>query len=377
MEELVTRFCFMPRPTLYLAITNHGFGHAVRASSIAAQIQQLCPDILLILVTTAPRWLLESYITGDFIHRPRAFDVGVIQSDSLNMDLSTTLEKLQAIRKQQHALIASEVNFIKQNQVGLILADIPPLATRIAKAAGVPCWMFSNFGWDFIYRDFGKEFTEIANWISECFSQCDLLFRLPLHEPMSAFPKIQEVGLTGGTPRYDLAQLRALFNIHTPPEKTVLLTFGGLSLERIPYENLQHFPDWQFITFERQAPDLPNLVRIRSIEPEVSLPVPLRPVDFMPLCGRIISKPGYSTFSEALRLEIPIVSLTRDGFAEASVLLEGLKNYAHHQIITTPEFFEQTWDFLRHPLTAPRLSEKLDKTGTETIAQAVVNAFQS
>ncbi|NJN63324.1 MAG: WecB/TagA/CpsF family glycosyltransferase, partial [Coleofasciculaceae cyanobacterium RL_1_1] len=41
-------------PTLYLAITNHGFGHAVRAASIAAQIQQLDPDILLILATTAP-----------------------------------------------------------------------------------------------------------------------------------------------------------------------------------------------------------------------------------------------------------------------------------------------------------------------------------
>ena len=95
----------MPRPTLYIAITNHGFGHAVRISSVANLIQQMCPDVLLIMVTTAPRWLLESYICGDFIYRPRSFDVGVIQSDSITMDKKTTLEKLQEIRNKEQSII--------------------------------------------------------------------------------------------------------------------------------------------------------------------------------------------------------------------------------------------------------------------------------
>ncbi|MEQ8956994.1 MAG: glycosyl transferase, partial [Coleofasciculus sp. C2-GNP5-27] len=122
----------MPRPTVYIAITNHGFGHAVRAACVAAAIQNLCPDILLILVTTAPRWLLDSYIPGDFIHRPRAFDIGVIQSDSLTMDKVATLAKLKQIRASENSIIAGEVNFIQTNRVGLVLADIPPLAAKIA-----------------------------------------------------------------------------------------------------------------------------------------------------------------------------------------------------------------------------------------------------
>lgn len=69
----------MKRPILYIAITNHGFGHATRTAAVAATIQKLCPEVLLIIVSTAPRWLLESYIEGDFIHRPRGFDVGVVQ----------------------------------------------------------------------------------------------------------------------------------------------------------------------------------------------------------------------------------------------------------------------------------------------------------
>ncbi len=366
----------MSRPTLYIAITNHGFGHAVRVSSVAAKIQELNPDILLILTTTAPRWLLESYIGGDFIHRPRAFDVGVVQADSLNMDKDATLEKLREIRKKQNSLIASEVNFIKQNRVGLVLADIPPLATRMATSAGVPCWMMSNFGWDFIYRDWGGEFAEMADWIGECFGMCDRLFRLPLHEPMPAFPNIQDVGLTGGNPRYSNDRVREIFGIETPLEKTVLLTFGGLGLEEIPYQNLQQFSDWQFITFDAGCPDLPNLIKVKNQEFTKSLPILPRPVDIMPVCGRLVSKPGYSTFAEALRLEIPVVSIMREGFAESAVLLEWLQNYAEHQIVTAAEFFEGDWEFLRQPLHPPRLSGKLDKNGTETIAQAVVDYFR-
>lgn len=359
----------MSRPVLYIAITGHGFGHAVRAASVAAAIQQLCPEILLILVTTAPRWLLESYIPGDFIHRPRAFDVGVIQADSLNMNKQATLEKLRQIRSAERSIIAGEVNFIRTNRVGLILADIPPLAAMIGKAAGIPCWMLSNFGWDFIYRDWGGEFVEIADWISGCYGNCDRLFRLPLHEPMSHFPNITDVGLTGGSPRYSSEHLRENFALKSPPEKTILLTFGGLGLQEIPYPVLDQFPDWQFITFDNQAPDLPNLVKISGHQ--------YRPVDLMPLCGRVVSKPGYSTFAEALRLDIPIVSLTREGFAESPLLLEGIQNYGYHQILAPEEFFRGNWEFLDHSPQPPRQSQGLAKDGTEAIAKTIVSYMQT
>jgi predicted glycosyltransferase len=359
----------MSRPVLYIAVTGHGFGHAVRASSVAAAIQEICPEILLVLVTTAPRWLLETYIPGEFIHRPRALDVGVIQSDSLTMDQEATLEKLQQVQKNANAIIAGEVNFIKTNRVGLILADIPPLAAKIAITAQIPCWMMSNFGWDFIYRDWGGEFVKIADWVGECYAICDRLFRLPLNEPMSAFSNITDVGLTGGTPRYSSEQLRSMFNIKTPVERTILLTFGGLNLQEIPYHILSEFPDWQFITFDDHAPILPNLLKISGKD--------YRPVEFMPLCGRVVSKPGYSTFAEALRLSIPIVSLTREGFAESPLLLSGIQNYAHHQILNPEEFFQGKWEFLHELAKPPQQADLLALDGTEVIAQMIVNYFDN
>jgi hypothetical protein len=216
----------MPKKTVYFATTNHGFGHTTRTAAAAA-IQQLDPDIRIIMGTTAPRWLLEQYIQGDFIHRTVALDTGIIQSDSLTIDKSATLEKLLKLRAEQVSIIANEVEFIKQHQVSLILADIPPLAVRVAHGADLPCWMTSNFGWDFIYRAWGKEFIDIANWISCCYSECDHLLRIPFHEPMSSFSRITDVGLTGGVPRYAVAVLRSDFNLRKTIEQTVLLTFGG------------------------------------------------------------------------------------------------------------------------------------------------------
>lgn len=356
----------MSRPTIYIAITNHGFGHATRTASVAATIQKLFPEVLLILVTTAPRWLLECYIEGDFIHRPRAYDLGVVQADSLTMDKNATREKLLEIRRNQEKIIATEVDYIFQNQVDLILADIPFLAAPIAKAAGIPGWMMSNFGWDLIYRDWGGDFVELADWIGECYQKCDRLLRLPFHEPMSAFPHILDVGLIGGFPKYALTQLREDFQIKTPQEKTAMLTFGGLGLQAIPYQNLERFPDWQFITFDSSAPDLGNITKITDKK--------YRPVDLMPLCDRVISKPGFGTFSEATKLGIPIVSLTRDDFAEAAFLLDGIRNHTHHRILAPEEFFTGNWDFIRQPMNSPQVvGQQMRTDGNDAIAQMVID----
>ena len=355
----------MSDPTIYIAITDHGFGHAARTASIAGHLQKLLPSVRLILVTTAPRWLLDCYIDGEFIHRQRGFDVGVVQTDSLKMNHGETLTRWRDIINRQNQIVAEEVAFCQAQGVNLVFADAPPLATLIAKKLGLPCWMSSNFGWDFIYRDWGGEFTPIADWISDCYGQCDRLFRTPLNESMDRFPHIEDIGLTGGDPKYPLAELRSKFNLTQPKERTILLTFGGLSLEAIPYQNISQFPDYQFIVFDRHAPDLPNLVKI--------LDRAYRPVDFMPLCDRVVSKPGYSTYSEALKLDIPIVSLTRTGFAESEIILNGMQDYGYHQVIDPSQFFTDNWDFISQPLLPPRLNSKLNIDGNHSIATEMIN----
>jgi hypothetical protein len=354
----------MSQKALYVAITNHGFGHVTRTASVLAALKQRKPDLQLILVTKAPHWLLESYLGSDFIYRPRQLDIGVIQRDSLTMDLPATLAALQQIRKTAPETIAEEAAFIQEQQIPLVLADIPPLAVPIAKAAGVPCWMMSNFGWDLIYSDWGTDFVPEVDWIQSCFAQCDRLFRLPFHAPMSIFPIQEDVGLTGGSPRYTPEDLRSKLAIEVPQENIVLLTFGGLGLNAIPYANVRRFPDWLFLTLDNDAPeDYPNLIPLNGQT--------YRPVDLMAICGRVVSKPGYGTFSEACRLGVPLVALPRRDFAEAQYLIDGLQQYNSHQILEPGEFLNSDWEFLQRPWNAPQSQSPIPKHGNETIAQAI------
>ncbi|NJN75828.1 MAG: glycosyl transferase [Synechococcaceae cyanobacterium RL_1_2] len=264
----------MSSPVVYFSVTSHGFGHAVRCSAIANAVKQLDPNITIILSTVAPHWLLASCLNGDFIQRHRQFDVGVIQADSLQMDKEATYERWQEIHRHRDRLIASEAEYLATNKVKLVFGDIPPLAGAIAKAAGVPCWLMSNFGWDFIYEDWGGKYLELAEQIRGEYSQSDRLFRLPMHEEMASFSTIEDRGLVGNHPAQDLEHLRETFKLHSPKEKTILLSFGGMGVDSLPYQDLQAFPDWQFISFDQKAPEIPNLVKISTHT--------YRPVDFMP-----------------------------------------------------------------------------------------------
>ena len=76
-----------------------------------------------------------------------------------------------------------------------------------------------------------------------------------------------------------------------------------------------------------------------------------------------------------MRLGVPLVSLTREDFAEAPLLLTGIQNYAYHQILTPDQFFSNNWEFLCQKPQPPCQSDSLPTNGTEAIAQAIVDYF--
>jgi hypothetical protein len=359
-------------PTLYVSITNHGFGHAARTSAVAGMVQELLPTVKLIIATTAPRWLVASYISGDFVYRPYGHDVGVIQADSLQMDLPATLTAWQQILDRQTEIINTEAAYLRSAGVDLVFADIPPLAPLIAHQAEVPCWAATNFGWDFIYRDWGAEFADLTGWIGDCYGKCDRMFHLPLSESLERFPVQEPAGLTGGTPRFSKIELQQDLGLNKSCERTILMVFGGLGLQAIPYHNMQLFPNYQFLTFDRDAPQLPNLLQIPDPS-NASVDRRYRPVDIFPACDLVVSKPGYTTYAEAMIADLPVATIPRSGFAESAIIQAGLQEYSQHQMIESTDFFTGTWDFLNQPVQRPSSGQSLPKDGTAKIARSIVD----
>jgi len=96
-----------------------------------------------------------------FYLSPACAGCGVVQADSLKMDIS---HAGKAATNSYSAAIARcrEVNFIRQNR-GVNPGRYSSPCSRDCQISGHSCWMSSNFGWDFIYRAWGGEFIEFAD----------------------------------------------------------------------------------------------------------------------------------------------------------------------------------------------------------------------
>ena len=107
------------------------------------------------------------------------------------MDLGKTLEACRHFYAAAHAIVQQELSFISQNDIKLIVGDIPPLGFEIASSAGIPSVALSNFSWDDIYRAYMSRlpgFDAIVEQITTYYQKATLALTLPYSCDMTVFP---------------------------------------------------------------------------------------------------------------------------------------------------------------------------------------------
>jgi hypothetical protein len=150
-------------------------------------------------------------------------------------------------------------------------------------------------------------------------------------------------------------------------QPTVLVGFGGLGF-RIDPALFALWPQHHFVLAAPQAPDaLPSLQQQANV---TLLPAGVRPLDVMPFCERLLGKPGFSTFSEALSNRLGLHVVERDGFAEAAALKEGLRRHGRHRFLTRSALASGDWQ-LNQALISPT-EEELAADGAVSAAKAIV-----
>jgi hypothetical protein len=358
-------------------ISAHGFGHGSRTASVLAALHARRPDWRLLVSTALPPSFLELAMGPvPFVHRPCQWDVGVIQADALGSNPAATLAALEELEGRLPAQIEAEATWLQAQRRHpaepiLVLGDVPPAAAGLAARLGAPLVWLASFGWDAIYAPMGPAFTPWVDAALMAYRRGQLLIHCPLAMPIAwGIPEVR-VGLTASTPRLDAPALKRLAKELDLPRPTpaaaagigrdrcVLISFGGMGLD-LAAAPLQRWPDHVFI-----GPD-PALARHANGR---VLPVGLRPLDLMPLCGRLITKPGYSSFCEALSQDVGIHLVERDGFAEAAVLQRDLQNHGHHRLLSREAFVAGDWQ-LDQPLLPPRLGP-LALGGSDQAAAAI------
>jgi hypothetical protein len=344
---------------VYACISSHGYGHAARTAAVLCELARFHPDCRFVLSTTVqPAFLKLAMGEIPFVLRPCRWDVGMLQADALDLDPEGTLAALAALQIALPAQVEEEARWLEaQPDRPLILGDAPPSAAVLAQRLCCPLIWLASFGWEAIYGPLGDAFAPWAEQALALYRQGDLLLQCPLSLPMAWDLPSVELGLTSSTPRHDLAEVARRLDLPSERERCVLISFGGLGMDIDPLW-LARWPEHVFVGVD---PRLLEAANGRLLPPD------LRPLDVMPLAARMLTKPGYSTFCEALQQGVGLHAVRRRGFAEAPVLEKALQAEGWHRLVEEEDFRRGDWQ-LDQPLQAPR-APRLRRDGSAQAAE--------
>ena len=359
----------MKRPIAYY-ITAHGYGHGTRSCDVLRALNQLAPDQPVIVTTDLPRDFLNSRLAGcdNLTFRSGAFDVGLVQKDSIQIDLFQTLEKLETLYARDEVLIADERRFFKAEEVALVVADIPAIPLVAAQRARIPNIAIGNFSWDWIYEAYAKTDFHWEFFVEKfraVYEQTDLLLRLPFAPAMDVFPNKKDIPLLAspGTPQREKIVDISLSDISKP---WVLLSFTSLELDFQALENIRALSD-QYEFFCVQPMEFPDSC-IHSIDRhQVCF------ADVVVSCDIIISKPGFGLVSECIVNNKPLIYSDRGDFAEYPYLVEGIEKYLRNVHLPSEQLYSGNFfQTLEKIKTAPEPEQTLESGGAKLIAEELL-----
>jgi L-arabinokinase len=348
-------------------ISAHGYGHGARSCDILNALHAAAPEARIIVKTDLPVDFMRSRIPDAIEVRPGAFDVGLIQQDSIRVDLAASLTTLGALYAREEDLILQEMDFIRKEQVGLVVADIPAIPLAAAQRAGIPNIACGNFGWDWIYAEFAEHDPRWQLYVDKfraVYEQTDLLLRQPFSEPMSAFLNQINLSLLA-KPGKNLRESMATLCGADRDKQWVLLSFTSLNLEPEAFDRLTALDEYEFFSVEPLA--WPNST-VHCISRSA-----MRFADIMASVDLVLTKPGFGILSECIANQCPIIYSDRTHFREYPILVECIGKYCTQAFIPNAELYSGRLERALSAIqTAPKPTEKIAGGGAEQAAREML-----
>ncbi|NCD35062.1 MAG: hypothetical protein EOL87_16800 [Spartobacteria bacterium] len=323
------------KPVIAYYITAHGMGHGVRSADIIRELYAAIPNVELHLISQLPKKFMQQRIGSHiFHHRHAAFDVGMVQTDSIRVDLDETLRQMKAICRDEIRLIQQERDVLKEIHADLVLCDIPSIPIVAAKQNNIPVIAIGNFTWNWIYEPLAAEqpeWNEVMAMFRRHYAQADLLLRLPFAEPMDAFPCQKEIPLLASTGQCDRQRIATATNAH-PERSWVLLAFASMNWPDFAWKRLESMHEYDFFVMEPMTQNGSNLFNLKKDTMSFT--------DLVASCDIVLSKPGFGIVSECVANNKPFVYVERHHFPEYPILVEGIRRYLPHAHVPQSRFYE-------------------------------------
>jgi L-arabinokinase len=294
-------------------------------------------------------------------------DVGVVQQDSLEMDLQATLQTCRSLHENAPRTVEAELVFIQAHKAGMIVGDIPPLCFEIAARAAIPSVAITNFTWDGIYGAYVEkqpEFRVLIDEMRRWYAKATLALTLPYPCDLNVFSRREAISWIS---RISALQKDAARKKLSLPGSAVLvlLSFGGLGVRRLPWDELRRMRDFVFITTAGEKKTDGNI----RILPEVQRHYQ----DLVRAMDVIVTKPGYGIVADAIAHRVPVLYTDRGDFPEYPHLVQALTDCATACFIPQKDLLAGKLEFyLKRLLEKPPNWPAVKLNGAEVAAEKIL-----
>ena len=336
-------------PLIWCAISSHGLGHAAQIVPVLNELGRMVPGLHAILRTQVPSWFFENRLTIPWTLSPAQQDVGCIQHGPLNIDVAATWTAHARFHANWEQQVRSEILAMRTAAPALVLSDISHLAIESGAQAGIPSVALCNLSWDQILEPLADpnqpDHRQTLDRIRRAYARAQLLLRPAPGTPMNAFRNIVDIGPIADSTPAAVADLRIAVAAG-PGELIILVGFGGIAFDTLPFEQLDRLTGCRFIV-AGPVPD--GCARLRAAS---SLPHSFRTL--LASADMIVTKPGYSTVVEAIALGKPVVYVRRYNFADEQSLVDYLRCHGRAAELPEADFTHGLWQAALHAAeTAP------------------------
>jgi uncharacterized protein (TIGR00661 family) len=306
---------------IVIYVSDHGFGHAARTIALVRQLKKH-PYEIIIKNSNAYNFLKLQLPEHKIIKTQT--DVGPITdvfSNSPNYEKTFSLYYNWINNSKKW--VNNEIQFFKNKKIDLIISDISPIGIRLANKLQIPSITIANFTWTDILENFPyhKYRDYVIDWLHESFEMTNLAIRLPLHMKLKGLKKPKNSSL--------------LCRKITTQKSSILKNLGIKDKPITVYLGTNN-SKLHFITNNKT----PNIIHVHPKYLKINNKKIKNSIDVQNLIAAsklVITKPGYSIFSECINSRIPMLMISRKNYPEDEILCKYGKKLGISTIINLNE----------------------------------------
>ncbi|MFQ5449983.1 MAG: hypothetical protein ACE5E9_05105 [Nitrospinaceae bacterium] len=315
-------------------ISSHGYGHAVRSTVIIAKILETAQ---VFIKSAIPADFFHLYLKGNFILEGEEVDAGCIQKDFIHIDADKTFQKLETFLRRSEERLQSEIRWLKEKKIDLILSDAASAPLAAGHALDIPTFLVANFTWHDIYSHLpGVEHRmELLDALRNEYSRASLQLLPQCHIENDLVRKKREVGFIARKGRNLRDELEHALNTSFRNKTLIFIYLGEAGADSLKWQHLKKLEHCVFLTRDPLPRNVPNLYVLDER---------FRYPDLIASSDIVCTKAGYSTLATAFAHDKPVISCARKNFREFEVMKDYLNRRGVGRIIEPDRFYSCDWD---------------------------------